>query len=235
MRIVLFSLLLHVFATLNMTAQSYKIQGKLVDAKEGKNIEHTRWGNEFVGMSLHHKKSRWDLRGSHTYHSYQESYQEGLERFSFQDGHVEQRMDFGVPVDNLLSELYYDNGSNLINKSKTNNWKELKPSFNLYYQHKMRNEQLLAFDLVGTYFQTKSDYTYMEKEAGEKLSDIAYRTDGKKYSLIIEGLYENTFKSGKLTDGIKQTLAFVNNLYLDTLEQKSRFNNYQTYAYLISI
>ena len=39
MRIVLFSLLLHVFAALNMTAQSYKIQGKLVDAKEGKNIE----------------------------------------------------------------------------------------------------------------------------------------------------------------------------------------------------
>ena len=233
-----------------------------------RNSLHTRWGNEFVGMSLNHKKSRWDLRSSYTYHSYQESYQEGLERFSFQDGHVEQRMEkgiptnskeyyynwalgysyqnedkdylaaqfaydyFGVPVDNLFSELYYDNGSNLINKSKTNNWKELKPSFNLYYQHKMRNEQLLAFDLVGTYFQTNSDYTYMEMEAGENLSDIAYRTDGKKYSLIIEGLYENTFKSGKLTAGIKQTLAFVDNLYLDTLEQKSRFNNYQTYAYL---
>ena len=70
-------------------------------------------------------------------------------------------------------------------------------------------------DVVGTYISSDFERNYNEalSEGGAPYSEYIYSTDGKRYSLIGEGIYRKNFKNVALSGGLKYTLAYTNNKY----------------------
>jgi uncharacterized protein YbcV (DUF1398 family) len=139
---------------------------------------------------------------------------------------------YNLPVNESNSNIIYLNTNGTTNKFRDESTKELKPVLDIYYERNLNKKQLLAFNFVGTLFDTKSNYSYKETNSITTVTDIAHKINGKKYSGIFEGFYENTAKAGIFTFGIKQFINNVKNEYVDADEnQISKFENYQTYIY----
>lgn len=105
------------------------------------------------------------------------------------------------------------------------------PSLDLYYQTNLKNNQLLIFNVVGTYLNTKHARTYQEKESNVLVTDIYSNISGEKYSLISEGIYEKNFPNGKLSSGIKHTQTHLENKYTGNVQENINMNTSETYAY----
>lgn len=121
--------------------------------------------------------------------------------------------------ENTLS--IYDNTSTIVNI----------PALDIYFQTKLKNNQQLIFNIVGTYLNTKSQRVYQERELNELSSDIFSKVDGEKYSLIAEGIYEKNFTKGKLSAGIKHTQSNLQNKYAGDTNETISMNTADTYAY----
>lgn len=109
-------------------------------------------------------------------------------------------------------------------------WKSNSPSLDLYFQKNLRNKQLLIFNVVGTYIDSKSIRSYTEKNediATEIYSDIR----GDKYSLIVEGVYEKELNSGKISGGLQHMQSYTNNIYKGNILADVSMNTAQTYAF----
>lgn len=94
--------------------------------------------------------------------------------------------------------------------------KSKSPALDLYYQQNLSNNQLLIFNVVGTYIDTDSRRIYQEKRDGQFETDILSHINGEKYSLIAEGIYEKKVEQGKITAGMKHLQAYTNNEYAGT-------------------
>lgn len=105
------------------------------------------------------------------------------------------------------------------------------PSLDVYFQKNLKNNQLLILNAVGTYFDTRTTRTYQESLANDLITDIYSRVDGKKYSLIMEGIYEKTLKTGKLTAGLKHSQSFTNNKYSGNVTADVNLRVAETYLY----
>ena len=93
-------------------------------------------------------------------------------------------------------------------------WKENVPSLDLYYQHNLEKRQLLIFNIVGTYINSKSTHTYNESINNNSISNINSSIDGNKYSIIAEAIYEKDFKDkGKLSVGVRHNQSKTENDY----------------------
>ncbi len=92
-------------------------------------------------------------------------------------------------------------------------WRGKTPSLDLYYQRNLKNDQLLIFNIVGTYIDSRSTRLYQEINEENDLSIYSSVLGGDKYSLIAEGIYEKSFKSGKLSAGLKHTQSYTKNKY----------------------
>jgi len=112
---------------------------------------------------------------------------------------------FLYPVGNREQGVYMTDNTTLDNKI---------PSLDLYYQHHLKNKQLLVLNVVGTYIGTNQERFYREERYNEYLTDIHSNVDGKKYSIIGEGIYEKEMKAGRLSTGLKHTQSITNNDYL---------------------
>lgn len=111
-------------------------------------------------------------------------------------------------------------------------WKSNTPSLDLYYQRKLKNDQLLIFNVVGTYIDSRSTRLYQESMQNELITDIYSSIVGDKYSLIAEGIYEKTLKSSKLSAGLKHTQSYTKNGYQGNTVTNVGMNFAETYAYL---
>ena len=91
--------------------------------------------------------------------------------------------------------------------------KTVIPSLDIYYQLNMKNGQHLYFDVVGTYLGSDYGRTYSMTEQGETPVEIISKTEGDKYSLIGEAIYERPLWGGKFTTGMKHNQATMDNVY----------------------
>ena len=91
--------------------------------------------------------------------------------------------------------------------------KTVIPSLDIYYQLNLKNDQHLYFDVVGTYLGSDYGRTYSMTEQGETPVEIISKTEGDKYSLIGEAIYERPLWGGKFTTGMKHNQATIDNVY----------------------
>lgn len=110
-------------------------------------------------------------------------------------------------------------------------WQHL-PSVDLYYLHSMKNKQTIMFNLVGTYIKSEIDQIYEQTEAEESITDIISNVNGKKYSIIGEGIYEKIFENNsRFSAGIKHTQAFANNDYAGDISSRTKMDQSDSYLY----
>ena len=107
------------------------------------------------------------------------------------------------------------------------------PSLDIYYQLNLINDQHLYFDIVGTYINSSSNRKYSMVEIGSKDSTpaIISQTEGDKYSIIGEAIYERPLGNGKMTAGIKHTQAYMNNFYDGNISSKVSMNTSESYLF----
>lgn len=137
----------------------------------------------------------------------------------------------GLPNNDIRGLLYSDlNKVNALNKIDLSSSDVQIPSLNLYYQRNLTENQLLVFDLTGTYIGTEQKRTYKEVQKDQELTHIFSEVNGKKYSSIGEMAYENVFKTGRLSVGLKQSYSYTNNKYfgdiLSSLSMKQLYTHF---------
>lgn len=111
-------------------------------------------------------------------------------------------------------------------------WKENAPSLDLYYQRNLKNKQLLIFNIVGTYIDSKSTHNYYESVEKASISDINSIINGKKYSVIAEGIYEKDFEEkGKLSAGIRYNQSHTENEYTGDILFNVHLNHSESYLF----
>jgi len=144
----------------------------------------------------------------------------------FRNNNEDTPNDFGDRISTLTqgnSKLsIYDHSS-----SRSNS-----PSLDIYYQRNLKKDQLLIFNVVGTYIDSKSTRTYQEKRGNDITTDIYSHITGDKYSLIGEGIYERSLSNGKISAGIKHTQTYTSNEYSGNVKTNVGMNTAETYAYV---
>lgn len=107
------------------------------------------------------------------------------------------------------------------------------PSLDIYYQLNLKNDQYLYFDVVGTYINSRSNRQYSMAEAGsvDNAPAIISQTEGDKYSIIGEAIYERPLWKGKMTTGFKHTQAYMNNVYDGNISSKVSMNTAESYLF----
>ena len=107
------------------------------------------------------------------------------------------------------------------------------PSLDIYYQLNLINDQHLYFDIVGTYINSSSNRQFTMIEIGTEGNTpaIISQTEGDKYSIIGEAIYERPLGNGKMTAGIKHTQAYMNNIYDGNICSKVSMNTAESYLF----
>ena len=107
------------------------------------------------------------------------------------------------------------------------------PSLDIYYQLNLINDQHLYFDIVGTYINSSSNRQFTMIEIGTEGNTpaIISQTEGDKYSIIGEAIYERPLGNGKMTVGIKHTQAYMNNIYDGNISSKVSMNTSESYLF----
>ena len=129
------------------------------------------------------------------------------------------------------SMIYSSDNNNPLSISDHSTWRSYSPSLDLYYQRNLKNDQLLIFNLVGTYIDSKSTRSYQERRNNILNTDIYSSVLGDKYSLIGEGIYEKTLKAGKISAGLKHTQSYTSNSYEGNVTANVGLNFAETYGY----
>ena len=107
------------------------------------------------------------------------------------------------------------------------------PSLDIYYNYLLPNKQKITANVVGTYIGTDYLYDYKEWENPEELlSHYNYSTDGKRYSLIGEGIYNKEWEKLVLSAGIKGNTAYTKNVYTGTNGKVLNMHNNSLYGYV---
>ena len=102
------------------------------------------------------------------------------------------------------------------------------PSLDAYYQLNLKNDQHLYFDVVGTYLKSNNQRTYSITEAGRTPVEIHSKTEGDKYSIIGEAIYETPLWGGKFSTGMKHNQATMDNVYDGDERTKVSMNTAET-------
>lgn len=129
-----------------------------------------------------------------------------------------------------ISTIIPSDGSAALDIVDHSSWKSNSPSLDLYFQKNLKNKQLIIFNLVGTYIDSKSTRLYTEQNesvSNKIFSDIR----GDKYSLIAEGIYENELNAGKISGGVRHTQTYTNNIYKGNTLANVSMNTAETYAF----
>ncbi|MFT4222820.1 outer membrane beta-barrel protein [Dysgonomonas sp.] len=132
---------------------------------------------------------------------------------------------------NRKSTTYSSDGSAPLSILDESSIRSNTPSLDLYFQKNLKNDQLLIFNIVGTYINSKSTRLYQERREENLTTDIFSDVRGDKYSLITEGIYERKIGEGKLSTGLKHTQSYTNNTYSGNVETDISLKFAETYGY----
>jgi len=119
-----------------------------------------------------------------------------------------------------ISTLYSSNDSLPASISDHSTWRNSTPSLDIYFQRNLKNNQLLIFDAVGTYMDSKSTRLFQQMQADADPYIIYSCITGNKYSLITEGIYEKRWKIGTLTAGLRHAQSYTENNYSGSATSK---------------
>lgn len=133
--------------------------------------------------------------------------------------------------DDRNSTIYSSDGSKPLDIVDHSTWKSNSPSLDLYFQLNLKNEQLIMFNLVGTYIDSKSTRSYTEYQEGSSVTNIYSDIQGDKHSLITEGIYEKGLGKSKISAGLKHTQTYTNNQYQGNVNSDVSMNTAETYAF----
>lgn len=144
-------------------------------------------------------------------------------------------------TDNIFRSPHNDYGQIIREEGKNDIYSFTKkinnsnsPSLDLYGKVSLPKKQELMLDVVGTYISSDFERNYNEalSEGGAPYSEYIYSTDGKRYSLIGEGIYRKNFKNVALSGGLKYTLAYTNNKYKGDVKQTDGMHSSDLYGYV---
>jgi len=106
------------------------------------------------------------------------------------------------------------------------------PLLDLYYQRELKNKQIIILNAVGRFQNFKETHSYEESRNNELMTDILNTIDGKRYSMVLEGIYEKTFENGaKLSTGLKHTQTYSKAEYKENGQITVDQNLAESYAY----
>lgn len=193
------------------------------------------------------RKETFNFENGKHYHREQYTETDGEKRFNESAGLIynlqegEQYMlNVSAQLDHHLSpnerhygELYTLEFPDLVtSRHQSQHRRSLRPSLDIYFQRNLKHKQFLAFNAVGTYIDTKNWSTYTEHLKNETVVDYSSEVKGKKYSLIMEGIYEKRFaNNGRLTAGFTHTQGYTDNHYGGTLSYHTKMKSADTYGY----
>ena len=63
------------------------------------------------------------------------------------------------------------------------------------------------------------------------LTDIYTKVDGKRYSVIGEGIYEKELETGRISAGLKHTQAYTDNVYSGSGDYTTHMTESESYMY----
>ncbi|WP_245871980.1 TonB-dependent receptor [Dysgonomonas massiliensis] len=129
-----------------------------------------------------------------------------------------------------ISTITPSDGSTPLDIVDHSSWKSNSPSLDLYFQKNLKNKQLIIFNVVGTYIDSKSTRLYTEQNESV-LDEIFSDIRGDKYSLIAEGIYEKELNTGKISGGVRHTQSYTNNIYKGNILADLSMNTAETYAF----
>ncbi|WP_029905774.1 carboxypeptidase-like regulatory domain-containing protein [Prevotella sp. 10(H)] len=122
-------------------------------------------------------------------------------------------LDFPAAYEDRRSKLYTSGSDIPLSVYDHTTERSNSPALDLYFQKNMKDNQLLIFNVVGTYIGTKNTRIYQEQRESVTETDIYSKISGDKYSLIAEGIYEKNIGSSKFTGGLKHLQAYTGNQY----------------------
>lgn len=106
------------------------------------------------------------------------------------------------------------------------------PSLDIYYQRNLKKDQVMIFNVVGTYSKEFSNRIYQESRGNEILTDVRNKVYGNKYSVIGEGIYEKKLSNGnRWGAGLRHTHSFSDNKYINGHNYHTRMQQGATYLY----
>lgn len=129
------------------------------------------------------------------------------------------------------SEVYTNEGQNY-SLQQHSEAKDGIPALDIYYQLNLKNDQSIILNTIGTYMHSTNKRTYKEFTDNDILTDIYTRIAGDKYSLIAEGMYEKSFKTSKLTGGVRHLQSYVKNKYYNDQTKIVSLNNSESNIYI---
>ena len=126
--------------------------------------------------------------------------------------------------------MHSSDSSKPLNIVDHSTWESDSPSLDLYFQKNLKNDQLIMFNVVGTYIDSRTTHFYAEYQEESLLNDIYSDIHGDKYSLITEGIYEKGIGKNKISAGMKHTQTYTNNQYKGNIESDISMNTAVTYT-----
>lgn len=104
------------------------------------------------------------------------------------------------------------------------------PSLDFTYSRKIKDNQGVEVNLVGTLANTDYERTLTDRLGEQTLSEINNATDGNQKSLIGEVYYWNEGEKVNFSAGLRSTYQYASNLYFPNEEVNLR--NYNAYPYI---
>jgi hypothetical protein len=133
---------------------------------------------------------------------------------------------------NLENLIYYSNRQETIRSQSQEKTKSQTPVVDAYFKYKLSDKQSVAFNLVGTYISTDYSRSYSESDNATSLLSLNNTTDGKKYSLIAELIYEKIITDKlNLNVGAKHLQGDTKNTYTGSSNAVTEMNNTNSYIY----
>lgn len=105
------------------------------------------------------------------------------------------------------------------------------PSLDVYYQLTLPHKQRLYFDLVGSYLDSRSHHSYRMSDKNSTIDAFDSYTDGTKWSLFAESVYERELSFGKFTGGVRQKHEWMKNIYYGANDKDVNMNSSQANIY----
>lgn len=138
-----------------------------------------------------------------------------------------------MPVECYRGQMFNRNDeTDYVDMLDMNKSTEHTPSLDIYYQHYLKKEQVLVFNVVGTYHDESSERTYQESRAGSILTDVHNKVHGRKYSIIGEGTYEKKLDNGNMIGaGLRHTQSFADNDYINGHNYNTQMRQSDTYIF----
>ncbi len=99
------------------------------------------------------------------------------------------------------------------------------PVLDIYYSRNFSKRQSLTLNAVGIYINTTSSDSYDEG------SLYKYDVDGKTYSLMTEGIYENRLKPFVFSAGFNYKQKYTRNVYVGDVDSKNKIRNNRVYLF----